>query len=168
MWLIFYFEKKYCSRTARKENAFIIQVLTLKEVIKNLFSLLFLWIPNSYNESKLMRTHARNPLIYINSISTKPQSNEWALNSLFESLCQLSCWYNLNMTFFNQKLAFLLLLLTIWNNCNLHDGRYYKPGRSCGILNSIKLLSKINQELIKLGIKPLIHILEIHKHFSTK
>ena len=67
MWLIFYFEKKYCSRTARKENAFIIQVLTLKEVIKNLFSLLFLWIPNSYNESKLMRTHARNPLIYINS-----------------------------------------------------------------------------------------------------
>ena len=55
------------------------------------------------------------------------------------------------MTFCYRKLAFLLLLLTKHSESDqvkdhlkqLPDGRYYKPGRSCGILNSIKLLSKM-------------------------
>ena len=59
------------------------------------------------------------------------------------------------MTFVNQKLAFLLLLLTKNSEPDqvkvqlkqLPDGRYYKPGRSCGILNSIKLLSKMPEEV---------------------
>ena len=54
------------------------------------------------------------------------------------------------MIFF-KKLAFLLLLLTKNSESDqvkdqlkqLPDGRYYKPGRSCGILNSIKLLQKM-------------------------
>ena len=59
------------------------------------------------------------------------------------------------MIFFNTKLAFLLLLLTK-NSApdqvkgqlkQLPDGRYYKPGRSCGILNSIKLLPKIPEKV---------------------
>ena len=58
------------------------------------------------------------------------------------------------MTFFNQKLAFLLLLLTKNSKSDqvkgqlkqLPDGRYYKPGRSCGNLNSIKLLSKMPKQ----------------------
>ena len=29
----------------------------------------------------------------------------------------------------------------------LPDGRYYKPGRSCGILNSIKLLQKMPEKV---------------------
>ena len=59
------------------------------------------------------------------------------------------------MIFFQQKLAFLLLLLTKTSEPDqvkdhlkqLPDGRYYKPGRSCGILNSIKLLSKMPEEV---------------------
>ena len=55
------------------------------------------------------------------------------------------------MIVFQQKLAFLLLLLTKNSEPDqvkdhlkqLPDGRYYKPGRSCGILNSIKLMSKM-------------------------
>ena len=58
------------------------------------------------------------------------------------------------MTFFNQKLAFLFLLLTKNSEPDqvngqlkqLPDGRYYKPGRSCGNLNSIKLLSKMPEQ----------------------
>ena len=58
------------------------------------------------------------------------------------------------MIFFQQKLAFLLLLLTKNSEPDqvkdhlkqLPDGRYYKPGRSCGILNSIKLLSKMPEK----------------------
>ena len=62
------------------------------------------------------------------------------------------------MIFFSKKLAFILLLLTK-NSApdqvkggpggglkQLPDGRYYKPGRSCGILNSIKLLSKMPEK----------------------
>ena len=59
------------------------------------------------------------------------------------------------MTFFNQKLAFLLLLLTKNSEPDqvkgqlkqLPDGMYYKPGKSCGILNSIKLLSKMPKKV---------------------
>ena len=59
------------------------------------------------------------------------------------------------MIFSNEKLAFLLLLLTknsepdqVKDQLNqLPDGRYYKPGRSCGILNSIKLLSKMPEKV---------------------
>ena len=59
------------------------------------------------------------------------------------------------MIFLNQKLAFLLLLLTKNSEPDqvkgqlkqLTDGRYYKPGRSCGILNSIKLLSKMPEKV---------------------
>ena len=68
-------------------------------------------------------------------------------------LNQFTCTYDTisNMIFFQQKLAFLLLLLTKNSEPDqvkdhlkqLPDGRYYKPGRSCGILNSIKLMSKM-------------------------
>ena len=59
------------------------------------------------------------------------------------------------MIFFQQKLAFLLLLLTKNSEPDqvkdhlkqLPDGRYYKPGRSCGNLNSIKLLSKMPEKV---------------------
>ncbi len=55
----------------------------------------------------------------------------------------------------NQKLAFILLLLTKNSGANqvkgqlkqLPDGRYYKAGRSCGILNSIKLLPKMPEQV---------------------
>ena len=59
------------------------------------------------------------------------------------------------MIFFNKNFAFLLLLLTK-NSApdqvkgqlkQLPDGRYYKPGRSCGILNSIKLLPNIPEKV---------------------
>ena len=58
------------------------------------------------------------------------------------------------MIFFQQKFALLLLLLTKNSEPDqvkdglkqLPDGRYYKPGRSCGILNSIKLLSKMPEK----------------------
>ena len=58
------------------------------------------------------------------------------------------------MIFFKQKLALLLLLLTKNSEPDqvkdglkqLPDGRYYKPGRSCGNLNSIKLLSKMPEQ----------------------
>ena len=59
------------------------------------------------------------------------------------------------MIYFNKNLAFLLLLLTK-NSApdqvkgqlkQLPDGRYYKPGRSCGILNSIKLLPNIPEKV---------------------
>ena len=58
------------------------------------------------------------------------------------------------MIFSNEKLAFLLLLLTKNSEPDqvkdqlkqLPDGRYYKPGRSCGNLNSIKLLSKMPKQ----------------------
>ena len=59
------------------------------------------------------------------------------------------------MILFNQKLSFLLLLLTRNSESDqvkgqlkqLPDGRYYKPGRSCGILNSIKLLQKMPEKV---------------------
>ena len=63
------------------------------------------------------------------------------------------------MIFFSKKLTFILLLLTKNSAPNqvkggpggglkqLPDGRYYKPGRSCGILNSIKLLSKMPENV---------------------
>ena len=43
---------------AMKENAFIIDILTMKEVIKTeSYLYTFLLIPNLYKEPKLMRTH---------------------------------------------------------------------------------------------------------------
>ena len=51
-----------------KENAFIINILTMKEVIKTeSYLYTFLLIPNLYKEPKLMRTHVKNPLIYPNN-----------------------------------------------------------------------------------------------------
>ena len=38
-------------------------------------------MPNSYNESKLVKTHARNPLVYPNDPFNINKTLEWALNS---------------------------------------------------------------------------------------
>ena len=104
-----------------------------------------------------MRTHVKNPLIYPNNPFNINKTTEQQVDfkTVYLNHFGNSVWYYLNMIYFNKNLAFLLLLLTK-NSApdqvkgqlkQLPDGRYYKPGRSCGILNSIKLLPNIPEKV---------------------
>ena len=104
-----------------------------------------------------MRTHVRNPIIYPNNPFNinKTTEQQVDLKTVYLNHFANPVWHNLNMIFFNKKIAFLLLLLTKNSALDqvkgqlkqLPDGRYYKPGRSCGILNSIKLLPNIPEKV---------------------